>query len=459
MTGNDPIKHIVVLMMENHSFDQVLGCMKEVFPQIEGVDQNKPVENPDCPNAANLVRRAPCAAFNIACDPRHDTPDVLGQLENKCGGFVSSFARAYPQSTASERAMVMGYYPRGSLPVIHTLAENFLICDHWFSSLPGPTWPNRFFVHSGTCKGHIKMPQGLYIQSEHCYDQNTIYNELDERKISWSIYHHGMPHTLLFTRLWDKPCHFHRISSFFADAKGSPDKFPEYSFIEPSYGGLDENDQHPPTDIRRGEFLIAEIYNALRANEALWNECLFVLLYDEHGGFYDHVVPPPAVPPDSFVSEYSFTQYGVRVPAILISPWVRKGFIASVFDHTSLLQTLIQKWGLRPDMLGKRVQAAAPFLSALQELRTPRTDTPPAFDLSKLPNPQPTVPTTTNEHQNAIISFGHFLEQKMASVEELAAVGYRSLKGLDGALSQLDVAKDRFILFLHHGQKGRLSPD
>lgn len=459
MTDKDAINHVVVLMMENHSFDQVLGCMKEVYPEIEGVDQKKPAGNPDCPNSANLVQQAPCAAFTIASDPRHDTPDVLGQLENKCGGFVSSFARSYPQSTAAERAQVMGYYPRGSLPVIHTLAENFLICDHWFSSLPGPTWPNRFFVHSGTCKGHIKMPQGLYIQNEHCYDQNTIYNELDEKKISWKIYHHGMPHTLLFTRLWDKPCDFHRMSCFFADAQGSPDKFPQYAFIEPSYGGLDENDQHPPTDIRKGEFLIAQVYNALRSNEALWKETLLVLLYDEHGGFYDHLFPPSTVPPDGFVAEYSFTQYGVRVPAILISPWVRKGTLPTVFDHASLLQTLIQKWELRPDTLGKRVEAAASFLPNLQELNAPRADTPPPFDLNKLPNSHSTVPTTTNEHQNAMISFGHFLEQKMASVEELAATGYRSLKSLDGALPQLDIAKDRFILFLHHGQKGRLNPN
>src|SRR5208337_2252270 len=255
-----------------------------------------------------------------------------------------------------------------------------------FSSLPGPTWPNRFFVHSGTCKGHIKMPQGLYIQNEHFYDQNTIYDELDKKDISWSIYHYGMPHTLLFTHLWVKPEHFHRMSGFFDAASGPEEQFPQYVFIEPSYGGTDENDQHPPTDIRKGEYLIAQIYNALRGNENLWNSTLFVLLYDEHGGFYDHVLPPGTVPPDDAVSEYAFNQYGVRVPAL-------------------------------------------------------------------------TVPTTTNEHQNALVSFGHFLEQKMATVEELAATGYRSLKGLDGALSQLEVAKDRFLLFLHHGQKKRLSPD
>ena len=456
---SDPIKHVVVLMMENHSFDELLGWTKALYPALEGIDQNNPRSNPDYPDPNVAVTQAPSSLPSIAADPHHDTPDVLAQIENNCQGFVANFAKAYPQSTAAERAQIMAYYPQGSLPVMHTLAENFLICDHWFSSLPGPTWPNRFFVHSGTCKGHITMPQGHYIQNEHCYDQNTIYDELDQKNISWAIYHHGMPHALLLTHLWLKPEKFHRMSCFFDDAKQPEKNFPQYVFIEPSYAGADQNDQHPPTDIRRGEYLIAQIYNALRSNEELWKTTLFVLLYDEHGGFYDHVYPTAAVPPDQFVSEYSFAQYGVRVPALLISPWVKKGYVDTVFDHTSLLKTLIEKWGLRPDQLGKRVEAASGFRSSLQELNQVRQDVPAPFDLSKLVAPNPNPPSTINEHQNALASFGHFLEQKMSHVEELAATGYRSLKSLDGALPHLEVAKDRFLLFLHHGQKGRLSPD
>jgi phospholipase C len=459
MPQTDPIKHVVVLMMENHSFDQLLGWTRSIYPELEGVDEKNPRSNPDYPDPNVLTKQTPSAISNFGWDPLHDTPDVLSQIENNCGGFAANFARAYSQSTPADRAQIMAYFPKGSLPVMHTLAENFMICDHWFSSLPGPTWPNRFFVHSGTCKGHIKMPQGLYMQNEHCYDQNTIYDELDKKGITWSIYHHGMPHTLLFAHLWIRPDHFHRMAGFFDVARGPEEQFPQYVFIEPSYGGTDENDQHPPTDIRKGEYLIAQVYNALRANENVWNSTLFVLLYDEHGGFYDHVLPPATIPPDNAVSEYAFNQYGVRVPALLISPWVKKGFLSTVFDHTSLLKVLIQKWGLRPDTLGRRVETSASFLPALKELTTAREDTPPEFDLSAMTLPGPTLPTTTNELQNALVSFSHFLEQKMANVEELAATGYRSLKGLDGALSQLEVAKDRFMLFLHHGQKGRLSPD
>jgi phospholipase C len=459
MNGKDPIEHVVVLMMENHSFDQVLGWTKAIHPQIEGVDEGHPRFNTGYPDASVRVNQSPANETAMRFDPRHDLSDVLTQIENDCGGFVSNFARAYPTSTADDRAQIMAYYPKGVLPVIHTLAENFTICDHWFSSLPGPTWPNRFFVHTGTCLGHVKMPSGLYIKNEHFYDQNTIYDELDAKGIhDWSIYHHGMPHTLLLAHLWDKPEHFHSMETFFEDAKGPAEKFPRYAFIEPSYGGNDENDQHPCTDIRTGEYLIAQVYNALRANKDLWNSTLFVLLYDEHGGFYDHVYPDKAEPPDNCVKEYAFDQYGVRVPALLISPWVESEAVTTPFDHTSLLKYLIVKWGLRPDRLGKRVEKANTFTAALEGRSQPRpdTDTPAPFELKDHPRPL-IVPTgTPNELQEAVVSFSHFLEQRMAHVEEFGAIGYRALQSLDGAEAQMRVAKDRFLLFLHHARDGRL---
>lgn len=457
MNGLDPIKHVVVLMLENHSFDQILGWTKEIHPGIEGIDAANPHYNAGYPVGSAKVFQSPTRETAMHFDPRHDLTDVLIQIENKCDGFVSNFARAYPKSREDDRIQIMAYYPRGALPVVHALAENFAICDHWYSSLPGPTWPNRFFVHTGTCLGHVKMPSGLFIKNEHFYDQNTIYDELDASGIhDWGIYHHGMPQTLLLARLWDKPEHFHSMETFFEDARGPVEKFPRYAFIEPSYGGSDENDQHPCTDIRTGEFLIAQVYNALRANEALWNSTLLVLLYDEHGGFYDHLNPPKAVPPDECVNEYSFDQYGVRVPAILISPWIETDPLTTEFDHTSLLKYLIGKWGLRPDRLGRRVEEAATFGAALQGRSRPRTDTPGVFDLKALPRAYPTQVGSPNELQQAHVSFSHFLEKEMAHVEEFGAIGYRSLQSLDGAEAQLKVAKDRCLLFLHHARNGRL---
>jgi len=442
-------------MMEDHSFDQLLGCMQQVYAELEGIDEKKLRSNPDYPNANNVVQQAATKLTSISLDPVHEHVNVLRQIADNCSGFVSDFVQCYSQC-GETRQQVMSYYQLGSLPVLHQLAQNFTVCDHWFSSLPGPTWPNRFFVHTGTSKGHVKMPSGMYIKNEYFYDQNTIYDELDNKHITWGIYHHGMPHTLLLARLWDRPGQFHRMDNFFKDATRPEEEFPQYVFIEPSYGGTDENDQHPPTDMRKGEYLIAQIYNALRRNEALWNSTLFVLLYDEHGGFYDHVCPPKAIPPDRDTMEFAFDQYGVRVPAILISPWVDKGFDSRIYDHTSLLKYLIMKWNLRPDTLGARVAAADTFVSLLQRRQVPRPGTPGPFDIDVFASLEPALPKATNEHQNALITFAHFLEQKMSHAEELAAVGYRSLKSLGSPLDQLTVAKDRFLLFLHHGQAGRL---
>jgi phospholipase C len=194
----------------------------------------------------------------------------------------------------------------------------------------------------------------------------------------------------------------------------------------------------------QGELLLARVYNALRANEELWNSTLFLFVYDEHGGFYDHVIPPKAVPPDDKTAEYGFDQYGVRVPAVLISPWIQQGVLATEFDHTSLLAYLTAKWSLGP--LGKRTAAAAHFGSNLVKLASPRTDTPTAINLATIPTPQPNTSPRINEHQKALISFSHFLEEHIG--DPLEEVGKRSLKLLQGPEAQFSVALERFEHFL-----------
>jgi hypothetical protein len=170
------------------------------------------------------------------------------------------------------------------------------------------------------------------------------------------------------------------MDKFFEQAGGDADEFPEYAFIEPRFFGADENDQHPPADVRRGEQLIAQVYNAIRGNPKLWESTLLIVTYDEHGGFYDHVRPPTSVAPDGYTSEWTFDRLGVRVPTILISPWVDARVISTVFDHTSLLRYLCEKWNLPP--LGQRMQESAGALRAntfgpeLSKRTTPRVDTP-----------------------------------------------------------------------------------
>lgn len=447
----DPIEHVVVLMMENHSFDQMLGGLAPAIPGLDGIDPAKPTVNPDYPNTAQNIVQAPTTKTSIDLDPAHEFDDVQRQMTADNTGFVRDYALAHPNCTDEEKQQIMGYYPDGTLPVLHTLAKNFAVCDRWFSSMPGPTWPNRFFVHSGTCKGHVKMPSGVFDPNFHLYDQTTLYDHLNEQKISWKIYHQGEAQTMVLVHQLEPEnvVRYYDLERFFDDTGSAalPNALPQFSFIEPCYSGTGQNDQHPPSDIMKGEILIAQIYNALRSNEAIWQKTLLVLLYDEHGGFYDHVTPPKTVAPDDNTREFDFQQLGIRVPAILISPWIKAQVIHTVFDHTSLLKYLTDKWNLGP--LGERTAQAKTFAGQL--LTSARTDTPGVFT-DRLLNPLelPNKNKAVNENQKALISFSQKLETHLK--DDMAAVGSRTLKMLEGPRGQFAVAKDRFDRFIHQAK-------
>lgn len=457
MPDADPIEHVVMLMLENHSFDQMLGCMQAVNPQIDGANPaGEPHSQRDYPDRNHYIGQFPTDERLLDPDPKHDHPDVLRQLDPDYG-FVVDYLQAYPHTDFTKKTEIMGYYALGELPVLQTLAQNFAVCDRWFSSVPGPTWPNRYFACSGTSKGHVDMPTHVFDKGWHWYDQPTVFTRLSEAGKSWKIYHQGMPHTLTMVRQWEYVAHYHAMAAFFTDAAGPAEQFPQYCFIEPCYSGLDQNDQHPPSDVMRGELLVGQVYNALRGNDALWKSSLFVLLYDEHGGFYDHVSPPgeaecpQACAPDDNIQTFKFDRFGVRVPAILVSPWLSKAPIHTVFDHTSLLKYLTDKWSL--GTLGNRTAKANSFAGELLELSTPRLDVPQALDLSKLPPFLPNQPSRLNDYQHALISFSHLLEQELWKVEP-TKVGERAVRILDGAEAQIAVALERFGNFLSQKNAG-----
>jgi phospholipase C len=442
--ATDNIAHIVVLMLENNSFDRMLGCMREKYPQLEGVDPAAPFTNPDYPDASHLFAQLPDASRAVPVDPGHDFDDVLRQVHGgDCKGFVSEFAQSKPQAPVSERQQIMSYFQRGGLPVLHSLAEQFLICDHWFSSVPGPTWPNRLFVHSGTSLGHVDMPSGIFHPGLHLYDQPTVYQRLEAQAVSWMIYYGDVPQSLLLLEQLKYPTHYRRMESFAADAAQPEATFPQYVFIEPSYFGSGQNDQHPPTDVISGEALLAGVYNALRQNEALWQSTLFVLLYDEHGGFCDHVAPPPTVAPDGHISQFAFNQLGVRVPALLISPWLDAGVLSDVLDHTSLLRYLTAKWNLGP--LGNRVPQAGSFAAALTKRTAGRTDCPASLpiptSLAGIANP------ALNENQVALAGFTAHLEANYTKPDAhtLAAHSVAMVQDFD---AQSRAASERVEAFL-----------
>jgi phospholipase C len=389
----DPIKHVVVLMLENHSFDQMLGALKADFPELEGVDPAKLGTNKD--KDGQFYTQAATSNTTVSPDPMHELANVLHQLENSDGNFVLDYSEAYTTTTPEQRQQIMGYFAPGVLPALHTLAQHFTICDHWYSSVPGPTWANRFFVHSGTCLGRVQMPDhwqdsllhpGLYFG----YDQETIFDRLTEKGIAWRVYHGDIPQSLVLSHqrtIQNASC-YEFMDVFFNDAKGQANGFPAYSFIEPSYYWPGQNDDHPPHTTLNAQALLGNVYNALRQNEQLWNSTLLVVLYDEHGGFFDHMSSPVAVPRDGHtLPNFGFNRLGVRVPALLISPWVERTVIQAVFDHTSLLKYLTDKWNLGP--LTDRVANAQNFASAIRTTGLPRTDAPVSVPLYCAPKTGP----------------------------------------------------------------------
>ena len=406
---DDPIRHVVLLILENHSFDQMLGCFKAVYPALDGVDPASPGRNTDASDRA--YAQTPTTIRQMLLDPHHEVEAVAAQLADHNGGFVSNFASIYPDSTPEARQLIMDYFPRGFLPGLHTLAAEFTICDRWHASLPGPTWPNRFFALSGTSMGRVNMPNdgthkadlpGYFEQT-----QDTIFDRLNERGIHWKVYFHDIPQTTVFAHQREphNAARYFYVDEFYKDARGHEEEFPQFCLVEPCYIGWSQNDDHPPHDIMRAEKLIADVYNAIRSNDPLWKSTLLVVFYDEHGGFYDHVEPPTAVAPDDHREEYTFDRLGVRVPALLVSPYVERGVNATLFDHTSVLKYLIDKWALGP--LGRRTGQAASIGVCLTRT-APRDDTTLRIELSQeqLNPPDPEQEgrafSELNTHQTAL---------------------------------------------------------
>jgi phospholipase C len=415
--SRDPIRHVILLMFENHSFDQMLGCFQSIFPnEVDGVNSASPRSNKDSSGRDYYQRESSDPV--VSPDPRHEVEHILNSLKDGNSGFVSEYEKEYRDTTPEQRQRIMDYFGPDDLPALHALARNFTICDHWFSSVPGPTWANRFFAYSGTSKGIVDMPQ--HVEDTHLYllyDQDTIFDRLNEKRIPWRVYFGDVPNSLVLKhqRHPDNALHYRLMHEFTSDSQGPEKEFPSFSLIEPNYFKGEQNDDHPPHSTMRAQRLLAHVYNTLRKNEELWNSMVLVVAYDENGGFYDHEPPPTAIPPDQFQEKYTFDRLGVRVPALLISPLVDRQILSTEFDHTSLLKYLTEKWMLGP--LTERVTQAKSFSGVFR--KSPRNDTP-----ESVPVPPLTVQAgpsgiadeelaePLNENQKALLAFSKYLEQQ-----------------------------------------------
>jgi phospholipase C len=338
MSASDPIRHVVLLMLENRSFDQMLGDLKSINAGIEGIDPEKPGSNIDPKTKVPILQQGIADyALPDKVDIGHE-PDNVDREMDLSGTPMSGFVREFRQNNSAGdddnlAKQVMAYFPIGrngvtdTLPALQTLAREFTVCDRWFSSLPGPTWPNRLFALTGTSAGWRSMPNGLHISGPpYFYGQDTIFNRFADQGLRARAYCDGTSMTWILRQTWLHPSWRRSLQDFFADTKGNETNFPAFAFVEPNYFGKTPDDQHPPHDVRRGEALIANVYNAIRANHGLWESTLLVVVYDEHGGFYDHVVPPGTIAPDGANQDnFPFTQLGVRVPCVLVSPWLPRG--------------------------------------------------------------------------------------------------------------------------------------
>lgn len=402
MAWKDEIQHVVVLMLENQSFDRLLGFLRPDDPsqRLDGVTGNEtiPVVPGDPTQVVHLQRATTAAAYVTDPTPGHQLEDITMQVFGQEGvpdpptptmnGFVWNYARQ-PGSDgeplgAGRAASLLACLDPALVPVVSTLARSFTVCDRWFSSVPGPTWPNRFYVHAATSNGYFESPtdaQSLQGFLATRFQMRTIYENLTAAGRTWTVYFGDHAQAFAISSLHQFAAdNFRRLDTFAADvAAGS---LPSYSFLEPVYMGAPgspASDQHPPHHLLDGERLIAWVYDTLRANEAVWRRSLLVVLYDEHGGFYDHVPPPATVPPDDASAAsagFKFDRLGVRVPALLVSPWIRKGRVDhQVYDHTSLLATIKTLFGL-PQFLTRR-DAQANTLADANFLDTPR----PAADM------------------------------------------------------------------------------
>jgi len=410
--GLSSISNIVVVMLENRSFDHMLGYLysrtgnKSPLGQpFDGLTGNE--SNPD--GKGNKIKVSPIAAtdphpyFMPGSDPGegflNTNSQLFGTTQPKPGatatnqGFVTNFdytlgwqskdpgwAKDILPGTSASAIMKM--YPPEMLPVLSALARGYAVSDRYFASAPTETLPNRAFVQMATSQGHLDDHTKSYTAS-------SIYPALEKAGATWSIYGYDqLPLTPAdIEDIKNAPkSHFGLFKDFAAAVKSG--KLANYVFMEPQWSSKG-NSQHPNYDVALGEQFLLQVYRTLYGSP-VWKKTLLIITYDEHGGCYDHVPPPAnATPPDNSVGEFGFDfkRFGVRVPAVFVSPWIEAGTVLRPpakgvpFDHTSILATLEKRWKVKP--LTKR-DAAAPDLSAVLTLAKARTDDP----LAKVKAPQ-----------------------------------------------------------------------
>jgi phospholipase C len=349
------IDHVVVLMMENRSFDHMLGALKTdqgyaARAQVEGLTGTE--SNLSATGTTVQVHRL----NNFEpIDPPHEWDECHAQFN---GGKNDGFVKEHEGPSQTE---VMGFHDRTQIPFYYWLADNFTICDHWFASVMGPTWPNRFYLHAGTSAG-TKDVTPFFSDGP-----DTLWDRMKELNLGAKNYAAGSTSWYIGAFIGKATSYNPTapIGEFFTAAQNGT--LPPFSVIDPDFSA---NDDHPSHNIKLGQAFVASIYKAIAESPA-WFKTLLIVTYDEHGGFFDHV-PPPKAPDDS----PEFEQFGFRVPAFVIGPTVRKGHVCKTqLDHTSVGATLRTRFGLKH--LSFRMDKANDIADAIDPKKVTKPSVPP----------------------------------------------------------------------------------
>ena len=519
-TSGARIAHVIVLVLENRSFDHLLGHLDHPSPAFDGVGRDSTIGNYLRPRDTTSTFYPPTdtAQFTVPVDPDHEHYAVMGQIAavgtRTNTGFVASYVhkaldtargenlramlhtwarrvllgallavavllvvdwewalafavlavvavvglfatRTRPVTAAQEQkaeavagAIMAGFAPE-KLPVLSTLAKEFALCQRWFCSVPGETWPNRDFFHAATSSGSTDIEFGFI-------PDRTVFETLDRAGSSWNVYYGQLPpQVFFFTYVLQRSIdHSGSLQDLLDDI--DHERLPAYSFVEPHHGLLGKrpsSSQHPGnniagksdgSDFRAGERLIAEIYEHLRARPSLFEKTVFVVTYDEHGGTYDHCPPPATLAPGSghdtwirritrwlsarrYPLGFDFRRLGPRVPCVIVSPWIPAGTLDNVVrDHASIPATLRRLFARDAKPLTRR-DRHAPTIEHLLDLTSPRrgdalpdlTDAarslgnPPLFPDDQ-PDAAPTPPASRFDWRLAETHTGHLRSDRQA---------------------------------------------
>ncbi|HEY1795732.1 MAG TPA: alkaline phosphatase family protein [Stellaceae bacterium] len=426
------IQTIVVVMLENRSFDHAVGYLSlaDTPLPVEGLRTDKawldPLANEWNGTVYGIYRLDP--ATQQIDDPAHDHNAIQVQISappaagapSRMGGFVQSYVR-FSDKPPADPKLVMGYYDEVAVPVFDLFARQFAVCDHWFAALPTGTQANRLMAMSGESAlvddARVLLP-----------DQTLVYDWLAQRQIAWCVYAKLFPFFSMMPR-WSGEIatalalsaaggrgRFRLYDKFRAEWQGAY-PVPQVIFIEPEYTNgphLDAADDHPPTGIAKGQAFLAEIYGVLTSNPARWANTMLIVTYDEHGGFFDHV-PPLEIP--TTAGGFPFATTGVRVPAFVVSPHVAPGTVFSQpLDHTSILQLLADRFAGGQDYspaVAARQAHLRPLSGILADAPVPREPAPDLAEVAKVagnlsPPPPPKGadlgdPPSAQAFRNAVI--------------------------------------------------------